>query len=123
MMASASLTFPRKFSLMQKVAIWQIPLVLILSLEIGSFLWLFWAASWAVSGLRRWWMQLPVFALFILGAYQLVPVKTADFFILLVICCHLPGGLMWGKGKLRAMTSQLITQADLSPAGLAPTIF
>lgn len=126
MMASASLTFPRKFSLMQKVAIWQIPLVLILSLEIGLFLWLFWAASWAVSGLRRWWMQLPVFALFILGAYQLVPVKTADFFILLlVILLPFTWRIDVGEKGQAESNDKLADSASgpVSPAGLAPTIF
>ena len=70
-------------SVFQRLALWQMPLMLFLSLEIG---WprLFWRPGryprYNVGGL-----QLPVLSAFIYGATLVVPVKTADFFILLLI--------------------------------------
>ena len=104
-------------SVFQRLALWQMPLMLVLSLEIGWFLWLFWAASWAVSSIQRWWLQLPVLSAFIYGATLVVPVKTADFFILLLITL-LP--FTWRLDQGKAAPKE---EVSLSPAGLCPTIF
>ena len=98
-------------------ALWQVPLIGLLSLEIGPALLLFWAAGLAVSMLtsrwQRWYVQLVLIALLVTMAALTVPVRSADFFITLLVGV-LP--LTWqleGEGE----------RARLSPAGLTPTIF
>ena len=98
----------------QKLALWQTPLIFILSLDIGWFLWLFWLASWAGSMAHRWWLQLPILMGFIAAALQLVPVKSADFFILILVILL---AFTW------RIDSQKPIAKDISPAGLCPTIF
>ncbi|MGC6518181.1 MAG: transglutaminaseTgpA domain-containing protein [Candidatus Puniceispirillaceae bacterium] len=104
-------------TMMQKMALWQAPLILILSLEIGAFMWLFWLLSWGLSFLRRWWMQLPVVAGLIGLSVQMVPVKSADFFILMLVIL-LP--FTW---RLDEAEAEKTGQSSLSPAGLCPSIF
>ena len=105
---------PISFSPIQKLALWQTPLIFILSLDIGWFLWLFWLASWAGSMVHRWWLQLPILIGFIAAALQLVPVKSADFFILILVILL---AFTW------RIDSQKPIAKDISPAGLCPTIF
>ncbi len=100
-----------------KTALWQAPLVAVLANEIGWFLGGFWIASLAVSLItqrwQNWLVQLVMIALLIGGAVSLVPVRSADFFILILIA-------------LLPMTWRLDSEQDhraLSPAGLTPTIF
>ena len=104
----------KNLSIMQKLALWQMPLIFILSLDIGWFLWLFWLASWLGSSVHRWWLQLPILAGFIFAALQLVPVKSADFFILILVVLL---AFTW------RIDSQKQIAKDISPAGLCPTIF
>ena len=104
---------PRRWqdlSIMQKLAVWQMPLIGILSLEIGLFLWLFWLASWGGSYAKKWWLQLPIISAMIATAGQLVPLNSADFFILMLVI-------------LLPFTWRLERSESLSPAGLCPTIF
>lgn len=105
---------PRSLSLIQKMALWQTPLIFILSLDIGWFLWLFWLASWLGSLAHRWWLQLPILIGFIAAALQLVPVKSADFFILILVILL---AFTW------RIDSQKPIAKEISPAGLCPTIF
>lgn len=95
---------------LQKIALWQMPLIAVLSLEIGLFMWLFWAASWGLSFVRRWWLQAPILAALIALTTQIVPVRSADFFILMLVI-------------LLPFTWRLDEKEPLSPAGLCPTIF
>lgn len=98
-------------------ALWQLPLIGLLALEIGAALMLFWAAGLAVSMLtsrwQRWYVQLVLIAVLIGMAALTLPVRSADFFITLLVGV-LP--LTWqleGEGA----------RVRLSPAGLTPTIF
>ena len=98
-------------------ALWQVPLIGLLALEIGWALSAFWAAGLALSLAtrlwQRWYVQLPVLACLVGMAALVTPVKSADFFITLLVGV-LP--LTWqleGDGAGRT----------LSPAGLTPTIF
>ena len=100
-----------------KTALWQAPLVAVLALEIGWFLVGFWVASLLVSLLTQRWQHWAVQLLLLTGliaaAVALVPVRSADFFILILIA-------------LLPMTWRLDSADDprpLSPAGLTPTIF
>ena len=92
-------------------------LIGLLAMEIGAALMLFWGAGLAVSMLtsrwRRWYAQLVLIALLVAMAALTVPVRSADFFITLLV------------GVL-PLTWRLEGEADkarLSPAGLTPTIF
>ena len=73
-------------------------------------MWLFWAASWGLSFVRRWWLQAPILAGLIALTTQIVPVRSADFFILMLVI-------------LLPFTWRLDDKEPLSPAGLCPTIF
>ena len=97
-------------SVMQKLALWQIPLLTLLSLEIGLSLWLFWLASWAGSFAKRWWTQLPILCVLIASSAQLFPLNSADFFISILVI-------------LLPFTWRLEQTDTISPAGLCPTIF
>ena len=101
--------------LMVKMALWQAPLIFILSLEIGLFIWLFWGVAWRLSFVRRWWVQLPILSGLIALCAQLVPIKSADFFILMLVIL-LP--FAWRLDEADKQFEQ-----ELSPAGLCPTIF
>ena len=115
-MTISSLSHDKRVSLspIQKLALWQTPLIFILSLDIGWFLWLFWLASWAGSMAHRWWLQLPILMGFITAAFQLVPIKSADFFILILVILL---AFTW------RIDSQKPVAKEISPAGLCPTIF
>ena len=101
---------PQNLSIWQKTALWQAPLVTILSLEIGLFMWLLWGAAWGASSVRRWWLQLPILAILIGVISQLVPLRSADFFILILVI-------------LLPFAWRLDEEEAVSPAGLCPTIF
>ena len=101
---------PKNLTIWQKTALWQAPLVMILSLEIGYFMWLLWGAAWASSAARRWWLQLPILAILIGIISQLVPLRSADFFILILV-------------MLLPFAWRLDEEEAVSPAGLCPTIF
>ena len=101
---------PGNLSIWQKTALWQAPLMAILSLEIGLFMWLLWGAAWGASAVRRWWWQLPILALLIGVISQLVPLRSADFFILILVI-------------LLPFAWRLDEKEAVSPAGLCPTIF
>lgn len=105
----------REMPIMAKMALWQAPLIFVLSLEIGLFLWLFWAVAWSLSFLKRWWLQLPILCGFIALSAQLVPIKSADFFILMLVIL-LP--FAWQLDE-----AEHVAEKRLSPAGLCPTIF
>ena len=105
----------REMPIMAKMALWQAPLIFVLSLEIGLFLWLFWAVAWSLSFLKRWWLQLPILCGFIGLSAQLVPIKSADFFILMLVIL-LP--FAWQLDE-----ADHVAEKRLSPAGLCPTIF
>lgn len=105
----------RAMPIMVQMALWQVPLIFILSLEIGLFLWLFWGVAWRLSFLRRWWVQLPILSGLIALCAQLVPLKSADFFILMLVIL-LP--FAWRLDEADKQFEQ-----ELSPAGLCPTIF
>ena len=113
-MIGLSISKKYNLSVIQKLALWQMPLIFILSLDIGWFLWLFWLASWVGSSVHRWWLQLPILAGFIFAALQLVPIKSADFFILILVILL---AFTW------RIDSQKLIAKDISPAGLSPTIF
>lgn len=98
-------------------ALWQVPLIGLLAFEIGWPLMFFWAGGLAVSLVtrlwQRWYVQLLLIALLVGMTALVMPVKSADFFITLLVGV-LP--LTWqleGEGGGRT----------LSPAGLTPTIF
>lgn len=106
-----------RLSIAIKTALWQAPLVLVLASEIGWFLAAFWAASLGVSMIterwQHWFVQLGLLSVMIAAALALVPVRSADFFILILVF-------------LLPMTWRLDSVTDprpLSPAGLTPTIF
>lgn len=106
-------TVPRRWqdlSVIQQMAFWQAPLVAILSLEIGLLMWGLWLVAWLLSFARRWWLQLPILATLIYLTSQFVPVKSADFFILILVI-------------LLPFTWRLDEDKSISPAGLCPTIF
>ena len=114
----ANLTIPRQWqdvTIIQKMALWQAPLIFILALEIGHFMWLFWLSAWLMSFLRRWWMQLPLLSAMIAMTAQLVPIKSADFFILMLVIL-LP--FTWRLDEADSNNA-----SHISPAGLCPTIF
>ena len=115
-------TFVRGFSGLSRpvqAAVWQLPLIALLSLEIGFVLMLFWgggvALSLATRRWQRWYVQLLLIGVLLALAALSVPVRSADFFITLMVAV-LP--LTWQlDDKARA------GRAPLSPAGLTPTIF
>lgn len=114
----ANLSIPRQWqdvTIIQKMALWQAPLIFILALEIGHFMWLFWLSAWLMSFLRRWWMQLPLLSGMIAMTAQLVPIKSADFFILMLVIL-LP--FTWRLDEADSGNA-----SHISPAGLCPTIF
>lgn len=102
-----------------QAAVWQLPLIVLLALEIGAVLMLFWGGGLAVSlatrRWQRWYVQLLLIGLLAALAALAVPVRSADFFITLMVAV-LP--LTWqldDRGRDAG--------APLSPAGLTPTIF
>ena len=114
----ANFSIPRQWqdvTIIQKMALWQAPLIFILALEIGHFMWLFWLSAWLMSFLRRWWMQLPLLSAMIAMTAQLVPIKSADFFILMLVIL-LP--FTWRLDEADSGNA-----SHISPAGLCPTIF
>ena len=114
----ANFSIPRQWqdvTIIQKMALWQAPLIFILALEIGHFMWLFWLSAWLMSFLRRWWMQLPLLSGMIAMTAQLVPIKSADFFILMLVIL-LP--FTWRLDEADSGNA-----SHISPAGLCPTIF
>ena len=118
MMAALSVLTKRpQLSLMNKMALWQAPLIFILSLEIGWFMWGFWLAAWMMSSVRRWWLQMPILALLVALVGQMVPVRSADFFILMLVI------LLPFSWRLPDAGKQSSDEMSLSPAGLCPTIF
>ena len=98
-------------------ALWQAPLIGLLALEIGVALMLFWAAGLAISMLtsrwQRWYAQLILILLLIGMAALTMPVRSADFFITLLV----------GVLPLTWQLEGEMGRARLSPAGLTPTIF
>ena len=98
-------------------ALWQAPLIGLLALEIGAALMLFWAAGLAISMLtsrwQRWYAQLILILLLIGMAALTMPVRSADFFITLLV----------GVLPLTWQLEGEMGRARLSPAGLTPTIF
>ena len=116
MVSKAALPSSRlsRLSVMHRLALWQVPLILILSLEIGLFMWLFWATSWGLSFVKRWWLQAPILAALTALTAQIVPVRSADFFILMLVIL-LP--FTW------RLDDGMQEQDRPSPAGLCPTIF
>lgn len=110
---AGEMRLPRRWqdlTTMQKTALWQAPLIGILSLEIGFFMWALWLGAWGLSFVRRWWLQLPILMSLIAITAQLVPLRSADFFILMLVI-------------LLPFTWRLDDKDTLSPAGLCPTIF
>lgn len=112
----------RRFSSLSRpvqAAIWQLPLIGLLALEIGAPLMLFWGGGLVVSMVtrrwQRWYVQLLLIGILLALAGLAVPVRSADFFIILLVAV-LP--LTWQlDDKMRGES------APLSPAGLTPTIF
>ena len=102
-----------------QAAVWQVPLIGLLALEIGAVLMLFWAGGLAVSMAtrrwQRWYVQLLLIGLLLALAALTVPVRSADFFLTLMVAV-LP--LTWQLDEKGQKDS-----AALSPAGLTPTIF
>ena len=111
-----------------QAAIWQLPLVGLLALEIGAVLMLFWGGGILVSSLsrrwQRWYVQLPMILALLAVTAMVLPVKSAEFFITLMVAVlpmtwQLEGqleGQIEGQGKAG-------NAPTLSPAGLTPTIF
>ena len=97
-----------------RLAIWQSPLLLVLAFNIGLSVMGYWLVGHLASLLRRWWQQLPVFAIAIWGVIQIAEIGEADFFILILVML-LP--MSW---RLEAADVQ---PKPLSPAGLTITIF
>ena len=102
-----------------QAAAWQLPLIGLLALEISMVLMLFWGGGLAMSTTtrrwRRWYVQLPMIGGLVALAAMAVPVRSADFFITLMVAV-LP--LTWQLEEDAADE-----RAPLSPAGLTPTIF
>ena len=102
-----------------QAAAWQLPLIGLLALEISMVLMLFWGGGLAMSTAtrrwRRWYVQLPMIGGLVALAAMAVPVRSADFFIALMVAV-LP--LTWQLEEDAADE-----RAPLSPAGLTPTIF
>ena len=102
-----------------QAAAWQLPLIGLLALEISMILMLFWGGGLAMSTAtrrwRRWYVQLPMIGGLVALAALAVPVRSADFFITLMVAV-LP--LTW-----QLEDDAADARAPLSPAGLTPTIF
>ena len=102
-----------------QAAAWQLPLIGLLALEISMVLMLFWGGGLAMSTVtrrwRRWYVQLLMIGGLVALAAMAVPVRSADFFITLMVAV-LP--LTWQLEEDAADE-----RAPLSPAGLTPTIF
>ena len=102
-----------------QAAAWQLPLIGLLALEISMVLMLFWGGGLAMSTAtrrwRRWYVQLPMIGGLVALTAVAVPVRSADFFITLMVAV-LP--LTWQLEEDAADE-----RAPLSPAGLTPTIF
>ena len=102
-----------------QAAAWQLPLIGLLALEISMVLMLFWGGGLAMSTAtrrwRRWYVQLPMIGGLVALTAVAVPVRSADFFITLMVAV-LP--LTW-----QLEDDAADERAPLSPAGLTPTIF
>ena len=105
--------FSEWHSLLQ-LAIWQAPLLLVLSVNIGVSVLFYWLAGHLFTLARRWWQQLPILGLAIWGVTQIADIREADFFILILVLL-LP--MCW---RLEATNP---VPRPLSPAGLTITIF
>jgi len=107
-----------------QAAVWQLPLVTLLSLEIGAMLMLFWAAGILVSTLprrwQRWHVHLPLILLLLAATALVLPLRSAEFFITLMVAA-LP--MTWQLEGPSDDRDQGRAAATLSPAGLTPTIF
>ena len=72
-----------------QAAAWQLPLIGLLALEISMVLMLFWggglAMSTATGRWRRWYVQLPMIGGLVALTAVAVPVRSADFFITLMV--------------------------------------
>ena len=115
----SGLAFLSGLAVSWRTAIWQMPLLGLLAWDIGVSLLLFWGAGLLAAQLtmrwQRWYVQLPMLVALVAAAAVTVPVRTADFFILL-LAALLP--LTW-----RLQDKDDGSVAPLSPAGLTPTIF
>ena len=109
-----------------RAALWQAPLIGLLAIDIGAVLLLFWGAGLVIGRAshrwQRWYVQLPLLIALIGVTAMVVPVRSADFFITLLVAL-LP--LTWQLEDKAASQDHQPTQpgAALSPAGLTPTIF
>lgn len=105
--------FSHWHSLLQ-LGVWQAPLLLVLTVNIGVSVLGYWLAGHLFSLARRWWQQLPILGLAIWGVTQIADIREADFFILILVLL-LP--MCW---RLEATNP---VPRPLSPAGLTITIF
>lgn len=97
-----------------RLAVWQSPLLIVLAVNIGVSILIYWAAGHLASLAKRWWQQMPVFVIAIWGIVQIADIRQADFFILVLVLL-LP--MSW---RLEAVGP---AAKSLSPAGLTVTIF
>jgi len=111
-----------------QAAIWQLPLVGLLALEIGGVLMLFWGGGILVSTLsrrwQRWYVQLPLIIALLAVTALVLPVKSAEFFsTLMVAVLPMTWQLEGQTGEQPDEETPLQAAPALSPAGLTPTIF
>ena len=108
-----------------RAALWQAPLIGLLAIDIGAALMLFWVAGLTIGRAshrwQRWYVQLPLLIALVGITAMVVPVRSADFFITLLVAL-LP--LTWQLEDPAASQNDPQTRqvAALSPAGLTPTI-
>lgn len=111
-----------------QAAIWQLPLVGLLSLEIGAVLMVFWGGGILISTLsrrwQRWYVQLPLILALLAVTALVLPVKSAEFFItLMVAVLPMTWQLEGHQEEQGDMQGGNRAAPALSPAGLTPTIF
>ena len=90
--------------------LWQLPLVVIFSIDPGIYVAGYWLVGYVLLLFKRWWVNTPLLALALGSLFFVQPPPSAEFFIgmLMVI---LPMAWRPEKGQV------------LSPVGLTPTIF
>lgn len=90
--------------------LWQLPLMLIFSLDPGFYVAAYWLAGYGLLVLKRWWLNTFVLMALLGSLFLVQPPPSAEFFIGMLVVI-LPMAWRPEKGQV------------LSPVGLTPTIF
>ena len=94
-----------------KMMLWQLPLILIFSLDPGPYVAGFWLFGYVLLAVKKWWLNTPLLLLALAALFVLERPPSAEFFIGMMV-------LILPSSWRPEVDGQVI-----SPVGLTPTIF